>query len=253
MKYFGVILWNVFVLAVLVWVGWQLQLGDLLRTTIVSGHLLDWIMGGFCLIWLLIILKVPWDLYFQAQAVSFEMQRSKERGIAIVPGREEYVRLVRLRLGWLAVGTHIASAALIAAIAYFTGGAAGYFFAVFYLISTLFRPAAAGYVYLSGKLRDIAQEARYPREDITEMRSRLEGHDKTVRNLAEHIQQLEKALSHEHTEREKETSELRQSIHGIGREFETTVSRLTDNQEIISGIQAFVRLVAHSANSKPAQ
>jgi Skp family chaperone for outer membrane proteins len=249
MKYFGVILWNVIVLALLVWVGWQLELGDVIRTTIVSGHLLDWIMGGFCLIWLLIILKVPWDLYFQAQGVAFEIQRSKERGIAIVPGREEYVRLVRSRLGWLAVGTHVASAALIAAITYFTGGAVGYFFAGFYLLSTLFRPAAAGYAYLSGKLRDIAQEARYPREDIAKMRSRVEGHDKSLHSMAEQIQQLEEALSRERTERETETSELRQSIHAIGREFETTVSKLTDNQEIIRGIQAFVRLVAHSANS----
>jgi hypothetical protein len=249
MKYFGVILWNVFVLAVLVWVGWQLGLEDVIRTTSRTGHLLDWVMGGFCLIWLLIILKVPWDLYFQAQAVSFEIQRSKERRIAIVPGREDYIRLLRLRLGWLAVGTHIVSAALIAAVTYFTGGAVGYFFAVFYLISTLFRPAAAGYAYLSSKLRDIAQEARYPREDIAEMRRRLEGHDEMVRNMAEHIQQLENDLSQERTEREREMSQLRQSTHAIGREFETTVSRLTDNQEILSGIQAFVRLVAKSANS----
>jgi hypothetical protein len=211
--------------------------------------LLDWIMGAFCLIWLIVILKVPWDLYFQAQAVVFEIQRSQERGIAIVPGREEYVRLVRSRLGWLAVGTHIASAGLVAAITYFTGGAVGYFFAIFYLISTLFRPAAAGYAYLSSKLRDIADEARYPREDIAEMRSRLEGHDETLGNIAEQMQRLEESLSREGAERETETSELRQSIHAIGREFETTVSRLTDNQEIIRGIQAFVRLVAHSATS----
>jgi len=63
------------------------------------------------------------------------------------------------------------------------------------------------------------------------------------------MQQLEESLAREGTEREAETSELRQNIHAIGREFETTVSRLTDNQEIISGIQAFVRLVARSASS----
>ena len=249
MRYFGAILWSVFVLALLVWVGWQLEVEAAIRTATASGRPLDWIMGGFCLIWLLIILKVPWDLYFQAQAVLFEIQRSKERGIAVAPGREEYVRLVRARLAWLAVGTHIASAALIAAVTSFTGGAVGYFFAVFYLVSTLFRPAAAGYAYLAGKLRDIAQEARYPREDIAEMRRRLEEHAETLRGMAEQTQQLEEALSHERKEREAETSELRQSIHAIGREFETTISKVTDNQEIIRGIQAFVRLVAHSANS----
>ena len=49
-------------------------------------------------------------------------------------------------------------------------------------------------------------------------------------------------------QRESEYRELRQSIHAVSREFETTVSRLTDNQEVIKGIQAFVRLITQSAN-----
>ena len=40
-------------------------------------------MGVLCFLWLLVILKAPWDLYFQALQVSFEMQRSRERQIAL--------------------------------------------------------------------------------------------------------------------------------------------------------------------------
>lgn len=249
MNYLAGFLWTLFVLALAGLAIWLLKLNDVIAASIAAGHLLDWIMGGLCLIWLGILLKVPWDLYFQAQAVTFELQRSQERGIVVVPGREQYIRLVRLRLGWIAVTAHVASAALIAAVTYCTGGAVGYYFAVFYLIATLFRPAVAGYAYLSNKLRTIAEEVRYPREDIVTMRDRLERHDDILRSLSGQMQQLQEALSREGAAREQETRELRQSLHTIGREFETTVSRLTDNQEIIQGIQAFVRLVAQSAKS----
>src|SRR5437899_318411 len=59
---------------------WVLKIDDVARASIAAGHLLDWVTGGLCLVWLLVILKAPWDLYFQAQAVSFEFQRSRERG-----------------------------------------------------------------------------------------------------------------------------------------------------------------------------
>ena len=32
----------------------------------------------------------------------------------------------------------------------------------------------------------------------------------------------------------------------LGREFETTLARLTDNQDVIRGIQAFVRLIGRA-------
>src|SRR5262249_1580668 len=153
-------------LAVIGAVAWMLGLGDVVRPSVAAGHLLDWIMGGFCLLWLLILLKVPWDLYFQAQQVAFELKRAQERDVIVPADRETYIRALRRRLGWLAVGGHLFSAALVALVAYFSHGQVGYYFAAFYLVSTIFRPAVAGYVYLREKLLAITEEARYPREDI---------------------------------------------------------------------------------------
>src|SRR5690242_9590142 len=93
---------------------WILNVDDIVRASIASGHLLDWVTGGVCHVWLLVILKVPWDLYFQAHTVEFELRRSKERGIPVAQGREEYVRGIRRKLGWFAVGAHVLSAALVA-------------------------------------------------------------------------------------------------------------------------------------------
>lgn len=231
-------------------VGWTLGLGEIVRQSVAAGHLLDWVMGTLCLIWLLVILKAPWDLYFQAHEVAFEQQRARERNLPEIAGRAEYIRLLKTRLGWVAVGTHLISAAIVAAIARFSGGAVGYYFAAFYLIATAFRPGLAGYVYLYRKLRALGQETRYPREDILEVRDQLHVQGRTLRDVAERMQALEGMLHEETNARRGEMAELRQNVHAIGREMETTVSRLTDNQEVITGIRAFVRLISQSARTE---
>jgi hypothetical protein len=235
-------------LAILALMARFLGLEDLIRDAAASGRLLDWVMGGLCLLWLLVILKAPWDLYFQASAVAFEQERSRERSVALTPGRAEYIRTLRRRLGMLAVGAHIGSAALIAAIAFLTGERqVGYWFAVFYLVSTIFRPAVAGYAYLAHKLSAVGEEARYPREDIAEMRARLQSAEGIARELRTETEDLRTRLEAEAAERAEEARELRERQNALAREFEVTASRLTDNREVISGIQAFVRLIAGSA------
>lgn len=211
-----------------------------------QAHLLDWVMGFFCLFWLMVLLKVPWDLYFQAHAVGFELQRARERGIKTPEGRVEYIQMLRPRLLALALGAHVFSSALIAGITYATHGQVGYYFAVFYLVSTVFRPVAAGYTYLAGKLLSIGTEAHYPREDVMEMRDRLQAQEEETKRLKELTEQQGEALQEETIRRESETRELRQGMQGIGREFEGAIGRLTDNQEVIKGIQAFVRLISQS-------
>jgi regulator of replication initiation timing/multisubunit Na+/H+ antiporter MnhE subunit len=227
-----------------------LGLEDLIREAVASGRLLDWVMGALCLLWLMVILKAPWDLYFQASAVAFEQERSRERAIALVPGRAEYIRILRKRLGLLAVGAHVGSAVLIAAISFLTGERqVGYWFAVFYLVSTVFRPAVAGYAYLSQKLSAVGEEVRYPREDIAEMHMRLSTAEDIAQLLRTETEELRTRLEAETTARTEEARELRERQNALAREFEVTTSRLTDNREVISGIQAFVRLIAGSARS----
>jgi len=249
MRSIASVCWTLVCLAIVGAVAWLLGMGDLMRASLQAGHMLDWIMGFLCQLWLLVILKVPWDLYFQAQEVAFELQRAGERKIDLSAGRSEYIQTLRRRLGWLAIAAHLFSAALIAAIAYFSGGKVGYYFSGFYLVSTAFRPAVAGYVYLSRKLSAIGEEARYPYEDVRELRTKVQWQEAAVRDLIEQVQNSREALQQETQARETETRALRQGVHNISREFETTVSRLTDNQEVIKGIQAFVRLIAQSTQS----
>lgn len=238
-----------FILALAGLVVWLLGLDGLVRDALRSGRALDWVFGALCLLWLVVILKAPWDLYFQASEVGFEQARSRERGIAVPEDRAAYVRNLRRRLGSLAVGAHLFSAALVGGITYFSGGSVGYYFALFYLVSTAFRPVAAGYTYLRRRLAAIGDEARWPRDDVLEARRRLEEQDQILRDLRAGLSSLSDQLQAETELRKRETYELRQNLHALGRELEASVSRLTDNQELIRGIQAFVRLVAQSAKA----
>ena len=239
-------LWLLFVLAVAALVAWLLGLDEPVRDALRSGRALDWILGALCLIWLVVILKAPWDLYFHASEVVFEQARSRERGIAVPEDRATYVRNVRRRLGWLAVGAHVLSAMLVGGITYFSGGSVGYYFALFYLVSTAFRPMAAGYAYLTRRLAALGDEARYPRDDVLETRRQLEEQGQTLRDVREHLSRLSDQVQAESELRKRETYELRQNLQALGRELEVSLSRLTDNQELIRGIQAFVRLVSQS-------
>lgn len=225
---------------------WMLGLRQVVQASVQAGHLADWIMGVLCFFWLLVLLKAPWDLYFQAHRVVFEMQRSKERGIAVIEGREAYVLRLRQKLGLLAIGLHLLSAALAAAVAFRSGGAVGYWFALFFLVSTVFRPLMAVYVYLTHKLRELNREVRYPREDVEELREKVDWQERTLRDLMGQIQQCREMIQQEVQTRDAENRELRQNVFSMSREMETTVSRLTDNQEVIKGIQAFVRLIHQS-------
>src|SRR5437016_10985968 len=99
--------WMLFFLVVAGTLAWLLGLGDVIRASVAAGHLLDWVMGGLCFLWLIIILKAPWDLYFQAHEVAFELQRSRERRVPVGAGRGEDIRCLRRRRLWLLAGWHV--------------------------------------------------------------------------------------------------------------------------------------------------
>lgn len=238
--------WTFFWCAALALLAWPLGLAGLLRESLLR-HGADWLTGALCLVWLLILLKAPWDLYFQAREVAFEQERALERKIAVAPERMAYLRRLQKALAALAVGSHLASALFVAALTRYAGGSVGYYFAALYLIATCFRPLAAAYVYLTRKLFAIGRETRYPREDVTELFAMTRRQQNALREAQKQIKTLRVALDAEAAERREEQNALRQKIYAMSREFEATLTRLTDNQDVIKGIQAFARLMAQSA------
>lgn len=246
MRGIGTICWVLIGVLLALWL-WSWGTGHVISAAFLETHLLDVIMGVLCFVWLLVILKAPWDLYFKAREVQFEQVRANERAIRLEAGRETYIQNLHPKLLWLAIGTHLFSAALVAGIAYATQGKVGYYFAVFYLVSTVFRPLIAGYEYLMQKLRAMSDEAYFPRLDVMTLEQQVRVLEETYKLTEERYNQLNEELYREKTEREQETFRLRQTLTEIGNEFEATISRLSSNEEVVRGLNALVTFIRQAA------
>lgn len=240
--------------------------------------LLDVGLGAVSLYWLLIITTVPWNLYFRAREVRHEIGVSRGRGIAVPAGHEADVRRLARRLLWFAVGGHVVSAAVVAAVTYVSGHMLGYYFAVFYLLSCAIRPAAAYLGYMRARIASLLRETKYPREDVIEFTTRLATISAEVEALRDTTAQAQERasreldgvrddlrgtsarlredarLAREAAERDRETARERiaaieRRVAGMVRHFDAAVDGLTDHQELVSGIRAFVRLVRADGES----
>lgn len=206
--------------------------------------------GILCVLWLLVLLTVPWNLYFRAHAVLAEIAVSREKGLAVPQGRDtEAARIARLMLR-TAVAGHLATAAVAVAVALATGRPAGYWAAGFFLLSTVFRPAGAYFGMLRRRLTTLLKDVKYPRDDVLALRAtvtRVESGAKVLDGKAEEqyhaLAELRRTVDALGVSVYARADEADRRIGALAREFEATVNRLTDNTEIISGLKAFLRLL----------
>jgi hypothetical protein len=200
-------------------------------------------MGTVCLAWLLAVLVLPWNLYFRARHLLAEMVRSERRHIPVDAEARREATLLERRMLRFSVGLHLFSALLLAAGSWLLGQRLGYLFAGLFLLSTLFRPAVEYYQYLHARLAAWLGEVRYPREDVVKLVQDVRATAETVRAQGRQLAQLEKQrLLLEEALRAGDLENQRR-LELVARKFEETIDRLTDSQEIISGIKAFLRLV----------
>jgi hypothetical protein len=212
--------------------------------------LLSLAAGALCLAWLIVLLILPWNVYFEARRLIREIGNSRKRGLDVPEGREEEARRIATRARAAAVGGHVVSAALIAVITYFSGAVVGYYFVGFYLLSTFFRPVHAWFAPMRARVRTMLKETHYPRDDVLELMQRvtfLETQAEILRSTTEQLHEADLAAARGLADLDGTTSrrdrELDHRLDALGRRFEDTVSRLTDDQELIAGIKAFLRLL----------
>ncbi|MCX5329133.1 hypothetical protein [Streptomyces sp. NBC_00140] len=217
--------------------------------------------GVLSLVWLLLLLTLPWNLYFRAHTVLAEIAVSREKGMTVPAARDtEAARIARTMLR-AAVAGHVLTAAVVLAVTWATGEFTGYWFAAFFLLSTFFRPAGAYFGQLRRRLSTLLKDVTYPRDDVVELQARLNRAEAGTRVLEEKAEEQYRALSELRRTMDalamssyERTEETDRRIAALGREFESTVNRLTDNQEIIAGMKAFLRLLrtTDTADSTPA-
>lgn len=216
--------------------------------------------GALSLLWLVVLLTVPWNLYFRAHTVLAEIAVSRTKGLEIARARDaEATRIARLMLR-VAVTGHVLTAGLVVAVTAATGHVTGYWFAGFFLLSTFFRPAGAYFGVLRQRLGALLKDVTYPRDDVLELAKEVGQVRDGAKILAEKTEEQYGALAELRRTIDAlgvsvyaRAEEADRKIVALGREFEATINRLTDNQEIITGLKAFLRLLHPADADGPVQ
>jgi hypothetical protein len=221
--------------------------------------------GGVALAWLIVLVTVPWNLYFAARQALADMAVSRERGISVRVAQEEEARRLARRIRWLALGAHLGTAAVAAVITFFSGATAGYYFVGFYLLSTALRPAAAYVSHVRERIKVLRRESTYPRDDVASLKHRVDLAAKAVDELREelrrtgsmlaeditHAQQLltadlarvQDAQAADRTAARTRDDDLARRIDQMVRRIEATLDGISDHQELLTGIRALVRMI----------
>ena len=149
-----------------------------------AGNLIDWLIGIASFWWLLIIITIPWNIYFDAREAIEEAQVSRKKGLEFEQKQLNYVQKVAY---WSLVGAialHGISAIALYLLAATGISNVGYVSSALTLFLTILRPAIRGYQYLTKILSNFRKEIKYPREDVLELRNRV----KTIETSMQRIQ-----------------------------------------------------------------
>jgi hypothetical protein len=164
-----------------------LGFGGLQWLHVPSGSLLDWLIGGASFWWLLAIVTVPWNIYFQAQQTLAEAETSIEQEIPVNERQVAFAQKLSRRSLLIAIVLHILSAIGLYALSATGVSTVGYVGSGAALLLTGLRPAIGAYQYFLGRLRAIRQGLTYPREDVLELRHRVAELELTATHLRDQL------------------------------------------------------------------
>jgi hypothetical protein len=221
--------------------------------------------GAAALAWLIVLVAVPWNLYFGARRVVIEMAASRARGIAIGPAEESEAATIARRMLWFALGGHVCTAVAAGVVTYLSGVTIGYYVMAAYLLSATIRPAAAYFEHLRERISTLSRESLHPREDVVELRERVAALAESCRSYGDDLRRTERALADEtaharqmlsadlarlqdtqaadrHAARERD-EDLARRIDAMVRRIDETLTGLGDQHELLAGLRALVRLV----------
>lgn len=233
--------------------------------------------GAVALAWLIVLVAVPWNLFFAARYVVAEMAVSRGRGIAISPGMQAEARQIARRMLWFAVGGHVVTAAAAAVVSYLSHTRLGYYAAAAYLLSMVVRPVTAYFSHLRERIGLLTRESKHPRDDVVTLQATVESLTSTSKEFQSRLRELgadlrrteaklEDAVSHSRqlltsdlvriqhaqaTDREvarSRAADLGRRIDSMVRRIEAALDGISDHQELQAGLRALVRMIRTDAD-----
>lgn len=219
-----------------------------------TGQIVDGIAGLAALLALWGVVKLPWDLYFQARGVQQQQADSRARRIEVSEAEQQETAGLARRLLAVALGLHLLGAGICGAAAWASGGELGLFAAGAFLVSMLLRPTVAMVAQVRLRLMALQRRALLPPRDAMELAERLgrlEHEVEVLRAASAHPEHGLEALGarQELQGREHARELARQNAHHqaeldrLGLEMERALEKLTTDREVIAGLRAFLQMV----------
>jgi hypothetical protein len=229
-----------------------LAFGILQWLHIPSGNLIDWLIGIASFWWLLVIVTVPWNIYFDAKEVIAEAAISQEKNIPVDRKQVDYVKTVARGSILLAIVLHLLSGVVLYTLAATGISAVGYVSSCATLLLTALRPAIRAYQYLAVRLSMIRQQIKYPREDVVELRDRVSILESNVTIIREkldeeaNIQQQEVKITRQELARLKALLEQLQAKNqveheALSREAQSAIAQLTEDSQFLNHVREIIR------------
>ena len=148
-----------------------------------AGSLWDWAIGIGIFEWAILIVTVPWNIYFKAQSVAQTGKESQLQGIEVEDRQIKYASEIATNSLIVAIGLHLVTAGGLYWLAINGITSLGYWSSIGVLLLTLLRPAISTYEYLAARLTAMQEQFAYPRADILELRNRFQQLEYRVTDL----------------------------------------------------------------------
>ncbi len=216
------------------------------------GNLVDWLIGIASFWWLLAVVTIPWNIYFEAVETQDEARISRKKNIPVDTQQLSYVAKVAR---WSLVGAialHILSALGLYCLAAWGISAVGYVSAFAVLLLTVLRPAIRGYQFLAFKLSNIRQQIQYPREDIVELRMRVSTLESTAKALEKTLEAATAKQTEEATSIRQNVATLRAKLEELAavnqtehqrlaREATGAIAQLSEDSQVLNHVREIIR------------
>ncbi|HEY1918175.1 MAG TPA: hypothetical protein VGH27_21590 [Streptosporangiaceae bacterium] len=198
--------------------------------------------GGVALGWLIVLVSVPWNLYFAARRAVADMALSRDRGITVRPGHDAEAGRIARRMLWSALVAHLATAAAAALIAYFSGREVGYYFAGFFLLSAAARPGLAYLAHVRKRITVLGREGQYPRDDVVSLKATVGALTDDLKEARAEQARLGEAFLRTRNDVERRVDRVARQMDQMTGRIEDTLDGISDHQELLTGIRALARM-----------
>lgn len=224
-----------------------------------AGNLIDWIIGIASFWWLLVVVTIPWNIYFDARETLTEAKISQEKGIEFDGQPLDYVRKVARWSIFGAIILHIISAAALYLLAATGISNVGYVSSGLTLLLTILRPTIRGYRYLNTRLSSIKKEVKYPREDAIELRNKVETLETTVKDIEalldtknsdslvskqqQATQEVKNKLARQKALLEEYQAKNAVEHERLSREAKNAISQLSEDSQFLGHVREIIQFV----------